>query len=173
VIHFVPPDLRRLSDLRVDALVLPVWSDERPLRGTLSLVDWRLAGQLSRLVQAGHLSGAVDETVLVATGGKFPFSRVFALGAGPRGDFDDSALTHWYGRAFETLGKAEVHASAWGLPGASDAAKAERAMEVFEKHRRRDRSQDEITVIEDGDFARVMQGVIERERRRAQAEPNE
>ena len=52
-IHFALPELAQLDELRCEALALPFFSDERPLRGALGLVDWRLCGMVSSLIIEG------------------------------------------------------------------------------------------------------------------------
>ena len=48
----LPLDLARWDETARDCLVLPVFKDDRPLRGAAGLADWRLCGRLSRLVKA-------------------------------------------------------------------------------------------------------------------------
>ena len=52
------------------ALVLGFFTDERPLRGAIGLVDWRLNGYVSRLLRAQRLSGDSTESTLVASSGR-------------------------------------------------------------------------------------------------------
>jgi hypothetical protein len=47
ITSFLPVDLLRWDrGPGGDALVVPVWSDVRPLRGAAGLLDWRLCGRL-------------------------------------------------------------------------------------------------------------------------------
>ena len=48
-LRFVAPDLRRLDEAGSEVVVCGVWKDQRPLTGLACLLDWRLAGRLSRL----------------------------------------------------------------------------------------------------------------------------
>ena len=48
----LPLDLARWDETARDCLVLPVFKDDRPLRGAAGLADWRLCGRLSRLLKA-------------------------------------------------------------------------------------------------------------------------
>ena len=52
-IAFVAPDLRRLDKLRNEALAAALFEGEWPLRGALRLLDWRVAGRISRVIMAG------------------------------------------------------------------------------------------------------------------------
>jgi hypothetical protein len=53
--------LGAIDALDVDTLVLCLTEDVRPLPGAAGLVDWRLAGRLSRFIEKGILTGARDE----------------------------------------------------------------------------------------------------------------
>lgn len=59
-VSFVVPDLRRLDELKSEAIALAFFEDERPLRGAMGLLDWRLCGALSRLILRGRASGALE-----------------------------------------------------------------------------------------------------------------
>lgn len=75
-----------------EGLLLPIFEDERPLRGFAGLVDWRLHGQLSRLLKAGSLTGTLGERCLVPTQGYLRAERALIMGAGPRAKVDASIL---------------------------------------------------------------------------------
>jgi hypothetical protein len=64
-IGFLAPKLRRLEQCPATVLGAFLFEERGPLRGLLSLVDWRLHGHLSRLIIDGFASGAVGETLLV------------------------------------------------------------------------------------------------------------
>jgi len=84
----LPIDLLRWDrDGRGDLIVACIWSDVRPLRGAAGLLDWRLCGKLSALVQAGRLTGADDEQLLLPTGGRLPWRMAMVLGLGPSHGF--------------------------------------------------------------------------------------
>ena len=67
-------------DKAPEALMLPFFADERPLRGAAGLCDWRLCGRLSRMLHAGRVRGAWGETTLyppVVEGAlRLPFPRL-------------------------------------------------------------------------------------------------
>ncbi|MCA9637826.1 MAG: hypothetical protein KC420_17485 [Myxococcales bacterium] len=83
-----------------DTLVLPVWSDERPLTGLAALVDWRACGQLSANLRRGLTTGAHGESTLTLTRGIPSAWRMVLVGLGPRGDLDregaEAAGDHLY-----------------------------------------------------------------------------
>ena len=69
---------------RGELLAVYVWEDVRPLRGAAGLLDWRLCGKLSGLIQSGRLEGAEGEQLLLPTGGRVPWRVAMVMGLGPR-----------------------------------------------------------------------------------------
>jgi hypothetical protein len=170
-VRFVAPDLRRLDELKSEALALTFFEDERPLRGALGLVDWRLCGQLSKLLVRGRARGTFGETVLVPTRPRLPFEKLFLVGAGPVGEFDERRFDAVVERMLSTLDGARVRSSVMGLPGrAGGRMPAARAMEIFLARAAVHPAQDQVTLVEDAEAQRAMAPVIERERRRVRAQ---
>ena len=84
--RFAAPEQRPIDALRSEALVLPLSLDERPLCGALGLVDWRLCGFLSRLVQSETIVGHPRETLLVPGRPKLELSKLIVIGMGARAE---------------------------------------------------------------------------------------
>jgi hypothetical protein len=76
---------------RADVVVVFFFETDRPLLGAAGRADWRLCGQLSRLILAGKLSGAAGEAVLVPTAGGLAAPLLVGLGLGSRSVFDADA----------------------------------------------------------------------------------
>jgi len=55
----------RASRAPGDTLVVPLPSDERPLRGDAGEVDWRVCGSISRMLLNGEVTGAPGEAILL------------------------------------------------------------------------------------------------------------
>lgn len=168
-VHFVAPDLRRLDTAKGEALSMSLFSDERPLRGALGLVDWRLCGLLSRLIVRGRVAGREGEKVLVPSRPKLAFDKLFLFGLGPRERFTEDVFERTTQAMFETLALARVRSSAWVLPGRSiDLIAPARAMELFLRVAGPNAAEghDEIALIEDADAQRAMAPVLAHEQRR-------
>src|ERR1700712_2874482 len=89
--RFAPMTLLSLDELKTEVLCLPVFSDERPLRGAAGLVDWRLCGRLSDLLLRGELTGDFDQALLMPPPERrLAAERLFCLGAGPRDQLDET-----------------------------------------------------------------------------------
>jgi hypothetical protein len=170
-VRFVAPDLRKLDRLKSEALALAFFEDERPLRGALGLVDWRLCGQISKLLVRGRARGAQGETVLVPTRPRLPFEKLFLFGAGREEELDADRFAEVVERMLTTLDRARVRASVLGLPGRSgERIDAASAMHLFLACAARHTEQDQVTLVEDVEAQRSMAPVVERERRRERAE---
>jgi hypothetical protein len=169
-VHFVPPDLRRLDQLKSEALSVPIFSDERPPRGALGLVDWRLCGRISRLIQRGQLTGERGETVLVPARPRLTFEKLFVYGVGRREDFDLELYDATVERMLATLTRARVRASVLVLPGRPHQLLGPvEAMERFLGVANRHSEHDDVTLVEDAESQKTMEPVVESERRRARA----
>ena len=91
-IAFLPVDLGRWDRCPGgDALVVPLWTDVRPLRGAAGLLDWRLNGRLSQLLREGRVEGATGEKLLFVTS-RVPWRRVLTVGVGPTTSFSEDAF---------------------------------------------------------------------------------
>jgi hypothetical protein len=71
--------LATLDALDVDAIGLLV-GEERPLQGLAGLVDWRLAGALTRALTGGLYAAAPGEALLLPAAGRLPAVRVVVQG---------------------------------------------------------------------------------------------
>jgi hypothetical protein len=76
--------LASLDALDVDAVALLV-GEERPLQGWAGLVDWRLAGALTRTLVGGLYAAGPGEALLLPTAGRLAVIRLIALGRPPDG----------------------------------------------------------------------------------------
>ena len=169
-VRFVAPDLRRLDALKLEAISIPFFEDERPLVGALGLVDWRLCGTISKLILRGRVTGRAGETVLVPARPRLTFEKLFLFGVGPRQELSESAFDATLGRMLTTLTRARVRASVLVLPGrASGLVPPDRAMERFLAVASAHPEHDEVTLVEDAEAQRAMAPIVERERRRARA----
>ena len=83
-------DLGKWDEADRDSLLLPIFEDERPLRGAAGLCDWRLCGRLSRLLKKEKASGAKGETLLMPPGKRLRFARLMLFGLGRSKDYDEA-----------------------------------------------------------------------------------
>lgn len=78
--------LRRVA-LSADALpgesvVTLYFADQKPLQGPAALLDWRLDGQLTRMLLDGEVHGRAGEHVMLQNNGKLAADWVLFVGGG-------------------------------------------------------------------------------------------
>jgi len=80
-----PPD-----QIEGEAVAAFFFLDDRPLAGACGLLDWRLNGQLTSLIQQGKASGQVGEQLWMQANGKLRAPWVLFVGGGERASFGDA-----------------------------------------------------------------------------------
>jgi len=128
----LPLDLARWDETARDTLVLPVFKDDRPLRGAAGLADWRLCGRLSRLVKSSRATAEAGETMLLPPGRRLTFKRVMWFGLGDAKGYTDDRFRADLARIRDVV--AGAGATDWALqaPGrASGLIGARRAVEIL------------------------------------------
>jgi Cytosol aminopeptidase family, N-terminal domain. len=131
-ITFLPVDLSRWDHgPGGDTLVVPVWSDVRPLRGAAGLLDWRLCGRLSQMIREGRVSGAAREKLLLVTS-RIPWRRVLAVGVGESTAFCEDAFRSTVDCSLQALRGIGASSVAMALPGRDiDLIRPDRAVRHF------------------------------------------
>ena len=130
-LSLLPLDLTRWDESPHDALLLPIFSDERPLRGAAGLADWRLCGRLTRLLKKHRLAGTRGETLLFPPGRRLTFSRLLLFGLGPSTGYSDTDLRRhlrWMRTVATTAGASSFALEAPGR--ATGHIGARRALEI-------------------------------------------
>ena len=166
-VRFVPLDLARLDLLRMEVLALPFFEDERPLKGTAGLCDWRLCGALSKLLVGGRVTGAVEEVTLVPGRPRLPFEKLILFGQGPSEDFDLGASERVTARLLATLTGLRLRSVALSLPGRGNGrVPPGEAMRWFLQSLAESDELDEVVIVDDIEAQRAMVPVLESARRR-------
>jgi Cytosol aminopeptidase family, N-terminal domain len=118
-LRFIAPDLRALDEHPAEVIACCVWSDERPLRGLAGLLDWRLAGRISRLAKERFVKGDAREVLCMQGKPRLPFDKVLLIGAGTRAAFDVAACKEATGALLHALEGLHVKRAVVELPGRS------------------------------------------------------
>ncbi len=121
--------LASLDAASADALALFV-GPERPLQGLAGLVDWRLAGALSRALRAGHYAGSGGEQLLLPTNGRLGASRVFCFGL-PEAPADEAGFRAVAYRALDALLRAGSKSQLTALPPCAPGFPREQAVRLW------------------------------------------
>lgn len=128
----LPLDLARWDEAARDCLVLPVFRDDRPLRGAAGLADWRLCGRLSRLLKASKATADAGETLLLPPGRRLKFKRVMWFGLGDAKGYTDDRFRKDLGWIRSVVKDAGATDWAMQAPGrASGLIGARRAVELM------------------------------------------
>ena len=128
----LPLDLVRWDESKRDCLVLPVFKDDRPLRGAAGLADWRMCGRLSRLVKANRASAEAGESILLPPGRRLRFARILWFGLGDAKGYNDDRFRSDLDWIFGVVAKANVTDWAMQPPGrASGLIGARHAVELM------------------------------------------
>ena len=130
-LRFVARELHRLDDTPAEVIACAMWSDERPMRGLAGLLDWRLAGRVSRLAREAFADGSVGEIVCLQGRPRLPYEKVIVVGAGERAKFDEDVFRVAVAALLRTLEGLRVQRAVVELPGrATDQIAPERAAEI-------------------------------------------
>jgi len=131
-LRFVARDLRRLDEMSAEVVACGIFRDARPLRGLAGLVDWRLAGRLSRLAKQGFLVGEVGELLAMPVRPRLGFDKLLVAGLGPRSSFGEATYRRVLERLLDALTGLQVKKAVVELPGRGDSViSPERAAEIL------------------------------------------
>jgi len=131
-LRFVTSELRRLDEVASEVLACGVFVDERPPGGAAGLVDWRLSGTVSRLVDRGFVTGAQGEVVMLPLRPKLPFDKALLFGLGARGSFTDGVFRDITAHMLRAMEGLCARTAVVELPGRHRAViEAERATDIL------------------------------------------
>jgi hypothetical protein len=121
-LSYLPLDLCRIDEANAELIACAIWEQEAPMRGLAGLLDWRLAGRLSRLLREDFLRGEQGEVLCVPGRPRLPFDKVLVFGLGPREGFDEARFRTITKHLLRTLEGLRIPRAVVELPGRSDAA---------------------------------------------------
>ena len=131
-LRFTLPSLRKLDQLGSEVIIAGVTSDERPLHGVAGLLDYRLAGRISSLIERGFVTGEVAEVVLVPGKPKLPFDKVLLFGVGVRAAFSEPVYRVVVEKMLATLEGLRARSAVVELPGRHfDGVRPDRAADIL------------------------------------------
>ena len=167
---FVSATLRSLDELQAEVLVLPFFSDERPLCGPTALIDWRLCGALSRKLMAGYLDGHFGEKGLVAAPVRIKSEGLLLVGLGETAAFDLDRAREASALIADSLAQARVSTAALVLPGRSmGLVSALEAMQLWLAASPREGTLEEVSIVERLEEHRALESLVDGLRRQAES----
>jgi hypothetical protein len=166
-LRFTVPELSALDQIGTEFLVAGVAEDELPPQGVAGLVDWRLSGRLSRLLERKFFRGALGEVLLLPARPRLPFDKVVLFGLGQAREFEEAVFRAVVERMLETLVGLKARSAVVELPGRHfGALPAERATDLLLESVGASRDHDVWTLVETHEAQRVITQHMIRERRR-------
>jgi hypothetical protein len=166
-VRFVALDMVRIDVLRYEAVVLPFFEDERPLRGAPGLFDWRLCGRLSELLLSGRVTGKRDEVTLIPSRPLLPFDKLLLVGCGMREHFERDVFVSVIERVFSVADGIRLRNLVLALPGRGvGVASPTDAIRWFLDTASAREIMDEVILLDDLEAQKLMLPIVEAERRR-------
>lgn len=166
-LRFLTPELRRLDQAATEVLVATLQEDERPPRGLAGLLDWRLAGRISRVMHQGFARGRFGEVLLLPAKPRLPFDKVVLFGIGMGADFEERAYRQLIERMLTTLAGLRARTAVVELPGRhNDLIDAPRAVDILLEYAETRREHDVWTLVEPLHIQKILTQRLLQERRR-------
>ena len=169
-LRFTLPTLRKLDLLGTEVVVAAVSEDEKPPHGVAGLLDWRMSGRISALIERNFMSGKVGEVVLLPGKPKLPFDKVLLFGVGPRADFSEPVFRLVVEKMLSTLEGLRVRSAVVELPGRHfDAIRPDRAADILLESAGSNPVHDVWTLCESLEAQRLITQHMIQERRRVRS----
>ena len=92
------------------------FEDERPLKGSAGLLDWRLNGTISREIIRGRITGRFKETIIIPSNGRIQSPKILLIGLGPAGRISYPKLREISGHLLHTLLKIDLFDFCCSIP---------------------------------------------------------
>lgn len=97
-----------LSSLPIDEVpgqvaLATFFEDVRPLKGSTSLIDWRLNGRLSDLIIKGRISGHFKESLIMPSQGRLSTKDIVIFGLGDSKQVDEKKLDDGFSIVIDKL----------------------------------------------------------------------
>lgn len=165
-LRFVAPDLRKFDLFVSEVLAVSLFEGDRPPQGTAGLVDYRMAGQISALIEKGTLAGRLGEQMLLAARPRLPFDKLLIVGGGKAEDFNPQIFAGIIDQLLGTLAELHVRRAVVELPGrATDLIEPELASDILLERAGNDPKFDTWTLVESGEAQRRINSRFRRDRR--------
>ncbi|HMJ13688.1 MAG TPA: M17 family peptidase N-terminal domain-containing protein [Polyangiaceae bacterium] len=166
-LRFTTPQLRKLDQVGTEVLVATLAADERPPHGVAGLVDWRLAGRVSKLLASGFATGSLGEVLLIPGKPKLPFDKVVLFGSGSSSEFNEHVFRFVIDKVLSTLEGLRARTAVVELPGRHiGAISAERAADILLESAGGRPEHDVWTLVDSAEAQRAITQHMIQERRR-------
>jgi leucyl aminopeptidase len=147
--EFVPANSATGKNLAIAVLAF----EKQGLTGAAADLDAAMGGAATRAIAAGRFTGAAGQTLELVSPHGIEASRAVIVGAGPKDDFDASAMELAAAHAFQAVKSSGAETLALRLPGASAEFTSRAALGVtlaayrFDKYRTTEKPDRKPSVI--------------------------
>ncbi|MFH1727333.1 MAG: M17 family peptidase N-terminal domain-containing protein [Pseudomonadota bacterium] len=94
---------KALRAANCDVFIVPVFKDERPLSRITGLIDWKLSGRISKLIEKNSFSGELGEKLLFGNISKIGGKNIILIGLGLKKNFGTGSLKNVFDILNESL----------------------------------------------------------------------
>lgn len=97
-----------IDKISCELMVLLHYEEDVPLHGFLGVVDWRVNGKLSHLVEDNRFTGKAKEMVLMPAERRFKADKLVVMGLGAKAQFHDDHVPQVIDYIFQTASQMRV-----------------------------------------------------------------
>lgn len=91
-VHFSP---KPIDKHKIECVIIPVFADQKPLKGAAALIDWRLNTRLSALLANQKFLGLKKEMLLMPSEGRIFAEQILVVGLGKKEQFDEAGINEF------------------------------------------------------------------------------
>jgi len=88
-----------------ELVILMHYQGQVPLKGLLGLIDWRVNGKISRMVENKVFSGKAREMLLMPSEHRFKADKLVLLGLGRKEEFEEGHIVQVFDFIFQTASR--------------------------------------------------------------------
>lgn len=81
-----------MAEFATEAIIVPHFEEERQLRGGISLLDKKLNGMISEIIDSGDFEGNLNQVTVIYTRGAIAAKRIVLAGLGKRSELNREKL---------------------------------------------------------------------------------
>lgn len=85
---------RPFDKLKTQCAVVTIFADMRPLQGNAALLDWRMNGRFSQILQKNRFEGKFHESLIMPSEGRVGAKEIMVLGLGQQNEFNEYHITN-------------------------------------------------------------------------------
>lgn len=170
-ISFITPKLENIK-CQDGLLCLFLFEQKAPLHGITGLVDWRLQGQLSKLLISDFISGKQNESILFPLGRRLPISQLILIGLGAKEKFSQDRFITALSKMTQIADRLKNNKLVVSLPGSPEnRVPPKNAIQWFLNHYELTEKRYSCTIIDTYETQQEMLPEIERWRMRTSVTP--